>query len=672
MGCGNICANNQKISEATKKIDKILHSRQLEEDERNYCEKDIEKEGHLISNRKGKPALVNEQKTKHWLFEVEEIKANGTEVMKPWHGVYKVPDGYLPKAKKDIDIDLKIEYVYGYNCVESRNNAFFCKNPEFILFPAGIFGVVLEINNNIQKIYKEHEDEIVALAYHKISDIVATADKRYKIAIWNCSSLITLKTHKTSEKGTLSLAFNPKGDNLISLSASFNISIYKWQTFTCTASFNFYQNIIFSLICSNEEFNVIILGEKYIGFLTTSNTIENGVFAAKGKICSMLCSAWHKKKCYTGGTNGQIYIWSPPQLETSWQVFDQKVPIHAIKILKQNIICSATDQTLVILNMRMERKRSLNLEGYSKSIDISGDAILVGLSSGIIGIVNEKFNEIIRGYNCEVTGICICSKSVIFASGYCEVNIFDYVKHIQIGKISETMIKLLANKPDIDLKIQSLDFIPNKNHLAIGTSIGIIEIYHFFTIPRGIKGVQINSESIFALKYSTNEAYLCCGCESYIKILETESYSIVQSCFTNNIVRSIDWDIDNSMIQATTSLNEITYLAVDGSNINGSLKFYATWTSRIGWPLAVFCNDLAELSHVVSVSSSFNLDYIGLGDDWGYIHLTLFPGTRPTRKIRANESRVDKILWTNSDEELFSIGNRCIIQWKIVKINESL
>ncbi|OMJ90677.1 hypothetical protein SteCoe_6960 [Stentor coeruleus] len=672
MGCGGIISTSNKTSEITKKADLIILSNPREENEKINFDKDLEKEGCLESNRKGKPALLtSKKKTKHWLFEVEEVQTTEAAAFKPWHGLYKPPEGIVQRNKKELDIDLEIEHIYGFNCVGSRNNVFFCKNPEFIVFPAGTLGIVLDINNNKQKIFREHEDEITALTYNPINDIVATADKRHSIFIWNTSKLQTINMHKISEKGTLSLSFTLSGDILILLSASFKISIYKWATFDCISSLTITNHKIYSVQCSKFENIASIIGEKYAGFLLPNYTIEKGIFGAKGKICNMVCSTWIDKKCYTGGTNGQIYIWIPPTLEAAYQIFELGVTIHAIKIHKDDIICSGADRNIMILGAKMEFKRKISLEAYAKSIDFIDENILVGLATGIIGIINEEFKELVWGFNCNVSDICICSDTILFVSGFCEVNIIDYTKFIRIGKINERVIKVLANRFDTDMQVTSLEYAPNKEHLAIGTSKGVIEIYHYLNNYRGIIGIPIDSKSINKLKYSNDESYLCCACENNIIILETNEYSIVEQCSLYGIIRSLDWDTENTSIQASTNLNELCYYAIDGPEFFGSSKIYATWTSKIGWPLAVYQENQNEFSHIVSVSSSKNLDYLAFGDDWGFIHLSLFPASKKTKKIKAHESQVDLTLWTQDNEKMFSLGNKCMIQWKIVKNNKN-
>lgn len=672
MGCGVHLTIGSKTSEATRKADLIILSNPREENEKINFDKDLEKEGCLESNRKGKPTLLtNKKKAKHWLFEVEEVQTTEAVAFKPWHGLYKPPEEYIPKNKKELDIDLEFEHIYGFNCVGSRNNVFFCKNPGFIVFPAGTLGIVLDIINNRQQIFKEHEDEIAALTYHIINDIVATADKRHKIFIWNTSRLQTISMHKISEKGTLSLSFTPSGDILIALSASFKISIYKWVTFDCVASLTIINHTIYSVQCSKFENLASVIGEKYAGFLLPNYTIEKGIFGTKGKICNMVCTTWIEKKCYTGGTNGQVYIWTPPTLEAAFQIFELGVTIHAIKSHKDDIICSGADRNIIILGTRMEFKRKISLEAYAKSIDIIEENILVGLTSGIIGIINEELKELVWGYNCNVSDICIYSDTLLFASGFCEVNIIDYTKFIKIGKINERMIKVLAKRFDTDLQVTSLEYAPSRQHLAVGTSKGVIDIYHYSNTYRGIIGLAIDSKRINKLRYSNDESYLCCACENNIVILETNEYSIIEQCSFNGIIRSIDWDIENTSIQASTNLNELCYYAIDGPEFFGPSKIYATWSSKIGWPLAVYQESQNENSHIVSVSSSKNLDYLAFGDDWGFIHLSLFPASKAIKKIKAHESQVDNTFWTQDNEKLFSLGNKCMIQWKVVKNNKN-
>src|SRR5574343_233235 len=112
MGCGTVNRGNENISENVKKADIVMISGPREENEKIMFDRDVAKEGQLMSNRKGKPIDLPKEKVKnHRIFRVEHTISNKAFIVRPWQGVLKVPDDFHPSSNHS---QYSIEPIYIY------------------------------------------------------------------------------------------------------------------------------------------------------------------------------------------------------------------------------------------------------------------------------------------------------------------------------------------------------------------------------------------------------------------------------------------------------------------------------------------------------------------------------------------------------------------------------
>ena len=104
------------------------------------------------------------------------------------------PPTEVPKIDKSAPkIDLDLEYVYGYRCFDSRQNLYYTRHPDEIVYMTAAVGVVLNKRSNTQKIFGSglassqngHQDDITSLAINPDKDTIATGEvgKNPKICI---------------------------------------------------------------------------------------------------------------------------------------------------------------------------------------------------------------------------------------------------------------------------------------------------------------------------------------------------------------------------------------------------------------------------------------------------------------------------------------------------------
>ena len=90
------------------------------------------------------------------------------------------------ESRKNLDSYLKLEYVFGYG-VSFSSNLFYNSDGNVVYFAAGL-GVVLDVDNNKQKFFLRHDDDIECLSMHPDGDTVASAQYGVKPSVWIWSS----------------------------------------------------------------------------------------------------------------------------------------------------------------------------------------------------------------------------------------------------------------------------------------------------------------------------------------------------------------------------------------------------------------------------------------------------------------------------------------------------
>jgi hypothetical protein len=86
--------------------------------------------------------------TKEGIFEVEEVE-EGEQFMavKPWVGTLRanVPSGYqiVPGNNSPPDTTLKLDYIHGYRCHDTRNNLKYNSNGHVVYHTAGV-GILMD------------------------------------------------------------------------------------------------------------------------------------------------------------------------------------------------------------------------------------------------------------------------------------------------------------------------------------------------------------------------------------------------------------------------------------------------------------------------------------------------------------------------------------------------
>jgi len=171
------------------------------------------------------------------LFQEEEM-GEGDQFMavKPWVGVVQnsVPTGYKPSKQDGAppDATLELQHIYGYRCHDARNNVRYTAQGTVVYHAAGV-GVVLNKEQNTQKFFMEHNDDILCIALDPTGKFAATGQIGPKpwIFVWDVTTMECLaRITGTLTKGIKTIAFSNDGKLLAAtaMDDEHNVAVYEW------------------------------------------------------------------------------------------------------------------------------------------------------------------------------------------------------------------------------------------------------------------------------------------------------------------------------------------------------------------------------------------------------------------------------------------------------------
>lgn len=142
--------------------------------------------------------------------------------------------------------DLELEWVYGYNGYDCRNNVFYIYPPDagnkkrLIAYHAAALGVVLDPATRNQRYFRGHNDDIMSMTMFEVKrdnqveqTVIATGQIGMgNIFVWEAPSMNTLAVMATKQKTVLLLTFSADGRLLVSFGEDRSLAVSDWKSQT--------------------------------------------------------------------------------------------------------------------------------------------------------------------------------------------------------------------------------------------------------------------------------------------------------------------------------------------------------------------------------------------------------------------------------------------------------
>lgn len=620
---------------------------------------------------------------------------------------------------------LQLDWVYGYNGKNCRNNIILLPSEEILYFVAKI-AVILNDQQQNQRFYTEHTDEIRSIAQHPNQWVIATgqisggndADLSH-VRIWDSKILITLNVLQFD---VLNLSVECmdfcQGDNgirLATVSTAFNewfLTVWDWEESVKMSESQAYADnyaeldIEFDPLISHQ---VVTCGREHLFFWDVSRKeaiYEEGYFEDMEKPDYVTCLDFNMDgNLVSGDCNGNVHVWDARAKRTLMVVPTLHTgSIITLKALYGDYVITGggADRKLTLINCTEVIPTETEFElpeplggvvamtpvfsgfnGGEQNFDYL--RLIVGASSNCIlkGSLNEGFECVMKGVSDEVPAVAIHPSDDIFVTA---------------GSDSVISVWSAQSKTDIwEIKQEhpcsAADFNPTGSLIAIGTTTGRWSVYSA-TDGQQIASFQCDRTAVTCISYSPEGDYVAVGMESgivfFYKVNEEVEYKYL---FSNKFfqssreeILSIDWSIDGRMVRVINNKHDLFYWNMHGRRIESNRNVLkdtqlTTETAPMSYQTSgVWVDNEPGLVFKTSERSHNNLLFLTGGNN-GSVRLYLYPCDVETNtyykrvngscfhEVNIHSSEMSKVGFLFNDRSVLTSGldDYCIAQWKIVR-----
>lgn len=666
----------------------------------------LDKEGNAVDKYHKREVPVELEA--HYTEDEEKEHAFGA--VKPWLGAIVAPTEAKNPSKSPPTQKLEIEHVYGYRAIDSRNNIFYTSEGNEIAYMTAALGIVLNTDTNEQRFFGGgdranavncHDDDITALAIHPTRQYVATGQvgKNPTICVWNTSdcSLVTKFAVGKDLRAVKCLGFSNSGKFLAAVADDneHTTIAWKWETGEKIAATRAGPDPVLDLnFCSTQDNVFATVGKRGASFWTIGSgtlTQKKGIFGAN-KMTDMYSCEWLSNgKCITGSLNGSIYVWAGGSVTKTIKAHEGLV--STISAIPGGVVTGGKDNTLIVWTEDFKEVRRLKVSAQPKALDQNGNGnFVVGLRDGsIVEFVNGQQPRLLMSSHSdgELWGLAVCPNTgyVLSTADDNKIMVWDTKqrKCVNVGTIN----KVAGPKPKTmgastlsvyppNQSARAVAINPVTGHVAVGVNNGELHIRASIKDLDNIIATKKDSkEWIEAIQYSPCGKFLAVGSHDNSIYIYDSNYKLTAKCHKHSsFITSVDWSADSNHIQAVDGAYELLFFDAHSGHQETSGasthrdESWATWSSRIGWPVQGIYPAGVDGSHINGVARSNSGELVASGDDWRLVNLSRYPclkGAKPNSYIGHSE-HVVRVQFDQNDQSLFSIGgyDRTLIQWKLV------
>jgi microtubule-associated protein-like 6 len=302
-----------------------------------------------------------------------------TEYSEPrfgYSGQIMEPDNHNDVNLEKPTATFELEHVYGYRCMDTRQNVWFNKNGKIVYFTAAL-GVIMDPSDNSQMYFgggevdctaknvardnNHHTDDIMSIALNEARDTAVSGQVGSSPAIF-CWDACTgekkcrIKIAKGA-RGIAAVAFSQDGEYIAAVDLHNEHRVYCFtsngqQLMKQNGDTNKIKDVAFSKTPGDTRFATA--GKKHIYFWDAKDASfkKKGIFDGN-PMTSFSAVMWDADgNCYTGGANGGIYKWAAEtRMCTGFSQSHKKgCFVSALNIFEGKIYSGAKDNQIAITN----------------------------------------------------------------------------------------------------------------------------------------------------------------------------------------------------------------------------------------------------------------------------------------------------------------------------------
>uniref|UniRef100_A0A8P0NVY0 EMAP like 5 n=1 Tax=Canis lupus familiaris TaxID=9615 RepID=A0A8P0NVY0_CANLF len=459
----------------------------------------------------------------------------------------KQKSGTSKRREKAPGNSIRLHFVHGYRGYDCRSNLFYTQIGEIVYHVAAV-GVIYNRQQNTQRFYLGHDDDILCLAIHPLKDYVATGQvgRDPSIHIWDTETIKPLSVLKGCHQyGVCAVDFSADGKRLASVGIddSHTIVLWDWKKGEKLSIARGSKDKIF-VVKMNPYVpdKLITAGIKHVKFWRRAGgglIGRKGYVGTLGKNDTMMCAVygWTEEMAFSGTSTGDVCIWRDVFLVKTVKAHDG--PVFSMHALEKGFVTGGKDGIVALWDDSFER--------CLKTYAIKRAALAPGSKGDL------KFNllcHIFLGHmEGEVWGLATHPYLPICATVSDD-------KTLRIWDLSPSHCMLAVRK--LKKGGRCCCFSPDGKALAVGLNDGSFLMANADTLE-DLVSFHHRKDIISDIRFSPGSGkYLAVAShDSFIDIYNVMSSKRVGICKgATSYITHVDWDIRGKLLQVNTGAKE--------------------------------------------------------------------------------------------------------------------
>lgn len=698
-GSGSRKDNNQQSSKSTvRRANSNEHVGTLSRKDSGDSKGNRTRAGSTGSNSSGKRS---DSKQRDPVFNAEEgyvkmyLKGRPVTMYLPREQL----DGYSLEARAELPGNrLKLDWVYGYRGRDCRSNLYLLPTGETVYFIASVV-VLFNVDEQLQRHYTGHSDDIKCLAVHPDKITIATgqvagtsSDGKLvpHVRVWDSVSLNTLHILGAGffDRALVCLAFSKSnGGNSLCVvddSNDHTLSVWDWQREERLAEVKCSNDAVFSADFQPTDSSLLVTcGKSHLSFWSLERGLlvkRQGLFEKQEKPKFVLCVTFAENgDAITGDSSGNILVWGKGTNRISQAVLGaHEGSIFALCSLRNGTLVSGgKDRRLVSWDGGYQQIQTVEVpESYGPIRTIAegrGETVLIGTTKNFVlrGSLDGEFVPITQGHIDELWGLAVHPWKTQFLT--CgsdrQVCLWDSSCH-----------QLIWTKT-LEDAAQSAGFHPSGCVVAVGTQTGRWQVLD--TDTKDLVTVHTDgNEQLSVMRFGPDGNFLAIGShDNYIYMYAVgdsgRKYSRVGKCSGHSsFITHLDWSVDSQYLVSNSGDYEILYWIPSVCKQVVSVETtrdieWSTCTCPLGFQVFGLWPDGSDGTDINAVCRSNDKSLLVTGDDFGKVHMFSYPCSQfraPSHAYGGHSSHVTNVSFLQDDSCLVSTGGKdmSVMQWRIV------
>ncbi|KAH0502383.1 Echinoderm microtubule-associated protein-like 5 [Microtus ochrogaster] len=258
---------------------------------------------------------------------------------------------------------IRLHFIHGYRGYDCRSNLFYTQIGEIVYHVAAV-GVIYNRQQNTQRFYLGHDDDILCLAIHPLKDYVATGQvgRDPSIHVWDTETIKPLSILKGYHQyGICAVDFSADGKRLASVGIddSHTIVLWDWKKGEKLSVARGSKDKIF-VVKMNPYVSdkLITAGIKHMKFWRRAGgglIGRKGYIGSLGKSDTMMCAVygWTEEMAFSGTSTGDVCIWRDVFLVKTVKAHDG--PVFSMHALEKGFVTGGKDGVVALWDDSFER-----------------------------------------------------------------------------------------------------------------------------------------------------------------------------------------------------------------------------------------------------------------------------------------------------------------------------